>query len=152
MSEPTTKHQVISDIRIKNPALVSSKKKNQIFIALKQNYKFLILGVIGITLVIGALYYAKYRHPANSGLGKLELVEAKVARHYLLPTNEVPALATITDVNKLNTPFFKEAKNGDEILIYEKNQLAIIYRPGIDRIVAVGPVSFASTQPAIPGL
>jgi len=94
--------------------------------------------VLVIVLMVPHLHHAK---TANSGLAEERAAAAKVSKHYLLPTNETPALATVTDTKKLTTPFLKNAKDGDEILIYQKNQIAIIYRPSIDRIIAVGPVT-----------
>ena len=76
-------------------------------------------------------------------------IKHKVAAHYLLPTDEEPALATVTDKNKLSTPFLTKAENGDKLLIYQKNRLAIIYRPRIDRVVGVGPVSIDEPPAAL---
>ncbi|HTH72324.1 MAG TPA: hypothetical protein VL737_03090 [Candidatus Pristimantibacillus sp.] len=93
-----------------------------------------------------------HKHSANTAnLDNVTAVKAKVASHYLLPADEEPALATVTDKSRLNTPFLKTADNGDKILIYQQNHLAIIYRPSIDRIVSVGPVTIdappQATQP-----
>lgn len=74
-------------------------------------------------------------------LNNVHVVVNDVGRHYLLPSNETPALLTITDKAKLTSSFFKQANNGDKVLVYQTNQIAIIYRPSIDRIIAVGPVS-----------
>jgi hypothetical protein len=70
-------------------------------------------------------------------------IEQEVGRHYLLPTNEQPVLATVTDRTQVTTPFLKQAQDGDKILIYPTAKVVIIYRPSIDRIVAVGPVEIA---------
>ena len=70
----------------------------------------------------------------------LTAAEQAVSRHYLLPTGEEPVLATVTDERQLSTPFLKQAKDGDRILIYTNAKIIVIYRPSIDRIVAVGPV------------
>lgn len=98
-----------------------------------------VLVIIGV--VLGIYFWHSHRSPAATGEAELKSVKAKVSRHFLLPNNEVPALATVTDTSKLTTPFFKGTKNGDRILIYQKSHLAIIYRPSIDRIVSVGPVT-----------
>ncbi|HUD05370.1 MAG TPA: hypothetical protein VMR18_00400 [Candidatus Saccharimonadales bacterium] len=106
----------------------------------------IILVVIVAGISIGSiLIFKNNNNDSLSGAAELRVVEAEVSKHYLLPTNEVPALATVTDESKLTSPFFKDAKDGDKVLIYEKNQLAIIYRPSIDRIVMVGPVDLEST-------
>lgn len=71
-------------------------------------------------------------------------VKSKVAKHFVLPADEEPALATITDKNKINTPFLKKAENGDKMLIYQEAKRIILYRPSLDRIIDVGPVSIAT--------
>ncbi len=81
-------------------------------------------------------------------LDSVKVVKTLIARHYILPPSEEPALATITDATKLQTPFLKHAKNGDKILIYQTAGVAIIYRPSLDRIVTVGPVNIQPTGSA----
>lgn len=113
---------------------------------------FSAIGAAALVLVI-VLVVPHFHHDktANSGIAEEQAVAAKVSKHYLLPTNETPALATVTDSRKLNTPFLKQARNGDQILIYQKNQLAIIYRPSINRVVAVGPVTIDTPPSASNG-
>lgn len=53
-----------------------------------------------------------------------------------LPANEVPTIATVSDKNKLNKQlFFSKAENGDKVLIYKENGVAVIYRPASRKIV-----------------
>lgn len=66
-----------------------------------------------------------------------------VSRHFLLPADERPALLTIEDRSRVKSEFFRKAQNGDKVLVYKTNKLLILYRPGIDRIIEVGPVSIA---------
>ena len=80
---------------------------------------------IGILLVGAALLglLLMHKHSANTAnLDNVTAVKAKVASHYLLPADEEPALATVTDKSRLNTPFLKTADNGDKILIYQQNK------------------------------
>jgi hypothetical protein len=107
------------------------------------------LSIVGVAVAFVVLHSHHANTPAASGLAEEQAVAAKVSKHYILPTNETPALATVTDSKKLNTPFLKNAKDGDEILIYQKNRIVIIYRPGVDRIVGVGPVTIDT--PPTPG-
>lgn len=82
-----------------------------------------------------------------------ELV-AKVGRHIVLPEGEEPAMAEIKDAEMLakDQPFYKDARNGDKVLIYFKAQKAYIYDPVRDVLVNVGPVVLqnkpAETKPA----
>ncbi|HEX3081895.1 MAG TPA: hypothetical protein VHQ86_01435, partial [Candidatus Saccharimonadia bacterium] len=108
------------------------------------------LGLLAV-LIAGLSLYAWLAHKSPAtGEAQLHNVEAKIGKHYILPTDEVPALATVTDTSKLTTPFLKGTKNGDQVLIYQKNHIAIIYRPSVDRIVSVGPVTIDNPRPNSP--
>lgn len=104
----------------------------------------IVVGLVLLTLVGTALFIQNKQR--REDLTNVDVVKARVARHYVLPSNEQPALATITDRNKLTSAFLKKAQNGDKVLIYQTNQIAIIYRPSIDRIIAVGPVAIDTPQ------
>lgn len=66
----------------------------------------------------------------------------KVGRLILLPKNEVPSIATINNVALLQkqSSFYKNARNGDILLIYFQEKKAFIYDGVEDVIVNVGPV------------
>lgn len=71
-----------------------------------------------------------------------DLVE-RVGRHLVLPQNETPTSATVSDLSKLQgQPFFAKAKVGDRVLIYTQSRKAILYDPVADKIVEVAPVTF----------
>lgn len=101
-----------------------------------------------LILILGATGLIWHLHAAQSGVSAVQAVEKEVGRHYLLPTDEQPALVTVEDETKVTSPFLKQAKNGDKILIYAKAKVVIIYRPSIDRIVAVGPVFIDTSKNA----
>lgn len=107
-------------------------------------YVFLGLGVVAAVVLVLGLRTLGGKQNQDS----VEVVKQEVARHMVLPTNEQPALATITDHNKLSTPFLKQTQNGDKLLIYQTNKKVIIYRPSIDRIINVGPVVIDSASPS----
>lgn len=64
----------------------------------------------------------------------------QVNKHMILPDDEQPTVATVTNVDELKgqQPFFERASNGDKIIIYANSQRAIIYSPEKDIIVNVG--------------
>lgn len=75
---------------------------------------------------------------------------AEVGKLMVLPNNELPTVATVTDINKLKDQvFFQQAKNGNKVLIFTNAKLAILYDPQIHKIVNVGPVNIG-TQPNQP--
>ena len=61
---------------------------------------------------------------------------------FQLPSGETPTLATVSDVSKVrNQAFFKDAQNGDKVLLYSKAGEAILYRPSTKKIISVAPVN-----------
>lgn len=53
-----------------------------------------------------------------------------------VPYDEIPVIATVKDVEKLNNQvFFSRAQNGDKLLIYNKARRAILYRPYSNKII-----------------
>ena len=66
----------------------------------------------------------------------------KVGNLILLPANETPQIATVSDKTKLpNESFFAQAQNGDKVLIFNIAQEAILYRPSINKIISVAPIN-----------
>lgn len=99
------------------------------------------------SLGVGGYFYNQYQSNLPQNIAKKNQAEARhladeVGKFMLLPTDETPTVATITDITKLNSQqFFKYAKNGDKVLIYAKAQIAIVYNPNLHKIINVGPVN-----------
>lgn len=101
-------------------------------------------------IVLGGLYYQSTQQLSklNSPEGQEELakqeakaVTDKLSKLALLPEEE-PVVATILDVNMLasQSAFYKNAENGDKLVIYPQAQKAYIYSPGRNVIVNAGPL------------
>lgn len=60
----------------------------------------------------------------------------------IISEDEFPQMATIDNAVDLakTQAFFANVQNGDKVLIFVKDQKAIIYRPSTGKIVNVGPV------------
>ena len=72
---------------------------------------------------------------------------AEVGKLMVLPENEQPTIATVTDLEKLkDQPFFAKAQVGDKVLIYTSAKKAILYRPTENKIIELAPLSVS--QPA----
>jgi hypothetical protein len=97
--------------------------------------------VIAVVALGGVGAYLTLRQAQD--MNNVFAVTAAVARHYQLPEDEVPALATVEDKGKLNSEFLRSAENGDKLLVYKNAKKVILYRPSIDKIIEVGPVSIA---------
>ncbi len=67
---------------------------------------------------------------------------AEVAQLVELPKNEKPAIATVTDPERLKSnPFFAKAQIGDKVIIYAKSGKAILYDPKNHKILDVAPIT-----------
>jgi heme/copper-type cytochrome/quinol oxidase subunit 2 len=67
---------------------------------------------------------------------------AKIGKLIMLPADEEPTIATVTDVDALKKeqPFYRDAQNGDKVIIYMQAKKAIIYNEARDILVNVGPI------------
>ena len=80
---------------------------------------------------------------------EVDRLVSEVGSLIALPSDEKPTVATITDIEKLkDQPFFKNAKNGDKVLIYTNARKAILYRPSEKRIIEVGAVNINQATPS----
>lgn len=103
-----------------------------------------LLVILAILIIVAALFwkdiysYAVYRDPQEREMQRLVL---DVRSQAVLPGKEAPGLATVTDVSKLNRGgVLQDAKDGDKVLLYYKAARAILYRPGVSKVVAIGPL------------
>ena len=85
----------------------------------------------------------KLRDPDYAGeQAKIEAEELKdrVAKLMQLP-DEDATVATVQDAAKLaGQDFFKDAKDGDKVLIFTAARKAVIYRPDENKIINSGPI------------
>ncbi|MDQ3093729.1 MAG: DUF515 domain-containing protein [bacterium] len=94
---------------------------------------------------------------ATNPTGTIQRIQAEstqsvideIGKLYTLPSNEQPTVATVQDKSKLEgQDFFKDAQNGDQLVVYEKSGLAILYRPSENKLIKVGPIDVKNDQAA----
>ena len=66
----------------------------------------------------------------------------KLKVHAVVPGDEDPIIATVTDADALKkqSAFYELAKNGDSVIIYAKAKKAYLYDSTADRVLNIGPV------------
>lgn len=100
-----------------------------------------VVGLLVIVLLIFGISKAWGYFFAGSE-AELRSIVSDVSDHMLLPDDETPTLATVSDMHALEgQEFFRNAEVGDKVLMYLRSRRAIIYRPSIDRIIEVGPIT-----------
>ena len=111
-----------------------------------KRFLFWLLVFFCIAGLSGTYYfYAKYRtlsqDPTITSQKDLDATLAAVGALMVLPTDEVPTMATILDKDKLSDQaFFAQAQNGDKLLAYTTSMQAILYRPSTNKIIKVAPI------------
>jgi hypothetical protein len=98
-------------------------------------------------------FYHQFRQTEQSRNGvvapEADQVATAAGKLMVLPTDETPSLATVMDKEAVaSQPFFKNAENGDKLLIYAKAMKAILYRPSDNKIIEAEPIVLNS-PPAV---
>lgn len=95
--------------------------------------------ILVILFIAVGLLFNRYVIKGSGENKELSLAKAKVGKLILLPTNEEPTLAEVTDNKTIKDAVLaKSSKNGDQILFYTKSRLVVVYRPSINKIVLAG--------------
>ena len=96
-----------------------------------------------ITIGVGLAGWKLYYDLKNKDESKRVITE--VGRIYNLP-DETPTVATVKDINKLkDQAFFKDAKNGDRLLIFSVTKQALLYREKTNQLINVGPITISAS-------
>lgn len=113
----------------------------------------LLIGAV-LALIPSYYFYTKYqqaqkllKNPQQVATEQTKAVVDKVGKLIALPSDETPSLATVQDKTKLkDQPFFKNAVNGDKLLLYIKARKAILYRESSNKIIEVAPINITKNQ------
>jgi len=85
-------------------------------------------------------------HASQQAKADAAALKDKVAKLMQLPEEEA-TVATVQDAEKLSgQEFFKDAQNGDKVLIFTAAKKAIIYRPDSNKIINSGPIVINSVN------
>lgn len=118
-----------------------------------RKYLFLILVLLVIVLAGLAVYFYIQSRSGNAqtraSLAEVKSLTKKVGDLMVLPSDEMPTIATVSDPEALrDQAFFADAKIGDKVLIYSKAKKAILYDPTQDKIVTIAPLGGVDTKKA----
>ena len=103
---------------------------------------FIAFGIVVLGAIISSVYlWSKVQNLENPNLAtdkEIKELVGDIGRYLILPTNETPTLATVSDPEKLKSqPFFANAQIGDKVLIYTASKKVILWRPSISKIVEI---------------
>jgi hypothetical protein len=119
----------------------------------KSSKKTLVLFVLMMMFALLAAYFYKQlsdlkKDPRAVAEKEVTQLVEKVGRLIVLPTGEMPTVATVKNPENLKKQsFFVNAKEGDRVLIYTVAKKAILYDPIADKIVEVAPLTIGLPTP-----
>ncbi len=118
--------------------------------------KLVIILAVLVALLIAALVYFYLHGRALTKTNSAAQSEAKalaakvVKAPFLLPTDETPTIATVSDPNALKDQvFFSKAKVGDKVLIYTNAKIAVLYDPNLNQIITVAPLNIGDQKAGV---
>lgn len=119
--------------------------------ALPKKVKVLFyISILLIALSVGVATYSYLKMKSPQDANTLAQKEVKqlmidIGKHAVLPDNELPTLATVSDPNKLKgQSFFASAEVGDKVLIFVSAKKAILWRPSISKIIEISSINSTS--------
>jgi hypothetical protein len=133
-----------SDVVFENKKVQMKYKPRKFFL-----WILLIVAVLG---VYGSLhFYGKYQslkaNPNAEAEKETKKLVGVLSTLMELPQNETPTVATISDKEKLKgQAFFDKAENGDILFAYTNSMKAILYRPSVNKIINVAPITINQPQ------
>lgn len=145
MKKPTTASPLMRAAAQKKPTLDVPKAAPAIVAAVLLAC-FVVIGLLWTQL--GAAKKAATQAPAADETAALV---AEVGALIRLPPDETPTVATVSDPEKLREQaFFRNASEGDKVLIYTRSKKAILYSPTLKQIIEVANVNLSSPDSVPP--
>jgi hypothetical protein len=139
-----------TDSEKSDPLSVVQKRKSRRFI--RYYLPALLVGLVVLLGATSAYFYKKSKsNPNEASQTEVKSLVQKVNRLVVLPMDETPMIATVSDPAALkDQSFFIDAKKGDKVLIYSNAKKAILYDPTLDKVVTIAPLNIsAGTTPAM---
>lgn len=123
---------------------------------MKSNKAIVVLLGLLVLLAAGAAYLfmqvsALKQDPDALARKEAEEMVKVVGKLILLPQDELPTVATVSDPTKLaGQAFFAKAKVGDKVLLYPNARKAYLYDPAANRVLEVAPINLGDTAATNP--
>ncbi len=117
---------------------VNSKSKNN---NKSRSIIKLLPWILILVLVLLSLFFWHQYNLAKTTLNTSSVqynqqITSQLAKIIMLPTDNTPTIGTVKNANSLhNYSFYANAKNGDVVFIYPKENESILFRPSINKII-----------------
>jgi hypothetical protein len=140
------------------PAVHHTNKGEKMANRKKQLLMWILVALLLVIAIGTALYYVNRYNKSQEQVKKLasnptltaqqeqQKLINKIGTLTVLPKNETPTVATVTDITKLkDQAFFVNAQNGDKVLIYTQAKEAYLYRPSTNKLINIAPVNIGDS-------
>jgi uncharacterized protein (UPF0333 family) len=138
----------------KSPNIII-KKNSTVVKKSNVSMKKIILVLVFLVVLLGAttFYFYKNSKSTDSIVDQKEAQTLSdiVGKIALVPKDEVPTIATVSDPEALrDQSFFVDAKQGDKVLIYTNAKRAILYDPIANKIINIAPLNTSDQKKIAP--
>lgn len=122
--------------------LFNKKIKNKYFVPVALAIFSILIVVI---LFLSFILINATNNPDQIAQNEIKKVVNTVGKLIVLPKDELPTIATVTDLEALRgQSFFVNAKVGDKILVYTKSKKAILYNPTLNKIIEIASLGISA--------
>lgn len=134
------------------PAPHAPKNPKKVGFFFGRRWMLVVIGVLVLLFGLMTYFYIDTKNelskakdnPDSAKQTELQKITSSVGKTIKLPA-ETPTLATVTNVQELkNQEFFKDAQNGDKVLIYTKSGRALLYRPSTKQVIEYARVNLGN--------
>jgi disulfide bond formation protein DsbB len=122
----------------------------------KKNLTKIVIRIIAVVAVVLAVYFYMQvrdlkKNPNIAAQQEAASLVSKVGRLAILPTDETPTIATVSDPEALkDQTFFANAVKGDKVLIYAQAKKAVLYSVSMDKIIEIAPLNIGNQKSVTP--
>lgn len=105
-----------------------------------------LFSLLVLAILVAGYFFWRYQATKdvieNPSQAEVERIVNLIAQHVVLPEGETPTVATVASVEELrDQPFFKNAQNGYQVLVYQQSGLAVMYDPQRNLVVNMAQIS-----------
>lgn len=114
-----------------------------------------ILLVAVVAIVAAGYFYYQWdlirKNPEAIAQQEVNALVAKISKLIVLPADETPTVATVSDPEALKDQvFFAKAEKGDKVLIYAQAKKAVLYSVKLNKIIDTAPLNIGDQKAVTP--
>ena len=120
---------------------------------IKKRWKILLIIVVVAGFIALGYGYIHTKNELNklsdnkaAAQTEIQQITKQISKTVELPSGETPILSSVIDAAKVKGQgaFFKNAQNGDKVLIYQSAGVAVLYRPSTKKVIVFAPINLGS--------